>query len=319
MSQNEIDLKYLIETIRKKKKFILFGTLSCVIVAVITSFFLPAVYQASLLLEVGKIYSPFGQPQSEPTFIEAPESIVMEIKSDNILDQIRQKLQLDVSLKSLHGRLNIETFSFKGIGTEYSPFINITYRGSSSRQVVDFLNSLSLIIAEQHAEKFMIIQESFNSRIKYIRDKIVASERIISAQTQYLAESQKYINKGEKSADEFTNEMNKLETSSSSPTDILFLQSSSLVEKQNITELTMFKSTTNLSVGQNQKEIAEDNIEIVSLESRLKLSWPTRVRNPAVLPEYPVGPKKKLIVIITAGLGLFFTTMYALAREYLKD
>ena len=101
--------------------------------------------------------------------------------------------------------------------------------------------------------------------------------------------------------------------------DILYLQSSSLTEKQNITELTQFKARMDMGIGNNQREIAKAEKEIISLESQINLSSPTEIISPACLPEFPVKPQKKIIVIIGAALGLLGSSLFVFFREYMKN
>ena len=85
------------------------------------------------------------------------------------------------------------------------------------------------------------------------------------------------------------------------------------------TDLTRFWAEINQAILEARSEIADSKIRIVDLKSRIELSSPTEIRSPAVLPERPSKPDRKLIVAIGGVLGLALTTLIVLFREYLKE
>lgn len=313
---DEIDLRALLKLIVKKKKVIIGGTLGCIILAGAVSFMIPKLYQSSLILEVGRIYLSSSAWKQELQFIEEPAATATVMGSNGILESVRQRLKLDIPLKKIKNRLEIITFTE---AREYLPILEVVFEGSSPRQSVDILNTLAGIIIDRHGEKYRPYQEAIEKRIQFNREKIVALEKIISAQVQYRELSQKYINKGEISADEFSRELGELDSSKPSAVDMLYLQGSALTEKQLITELTRFKAEMDMRIGQNQKEITDAEMEIVNLQSRLDLSSSTMIISPAVPIDRPVKPNKVLIIIIAAVIGFALMILVVSGREYLKD
>ena len=134
----------------------------------------------------------------------------------------------------------------------------------------------------------------------------------------YRELSQKYIERGEVSADEFSKELGSLDLSSSTTMDMLYLQDSALREKINISTLTKFKAEMDMQIGEGKKEIADAEMEIADLQSRLGLSFTTRIVSPAVIVDKPVKPNRPLIVILALVIGSGLMILIVTGREYLK-
>ncbi|MFH1038802.1 MAG: Wzz/FepE/Etk N-terminal domain-containing protein [PVC group bacterium] len=312
----EIDLRALIKLIIRRKKIIVGGTLGCVILAFAVSFIIPEAYESSLILEVGRIYLSSQAWKQELQFIEEPEATAEVMESFGILDEVRRKLRLDVTLKSLGKQLEVNTFVKD---KEYLPVLEIISEGESPQQAVDILNTLAAMVIARHTDKYQVYRKGLEERIKYNQEKIAAFKKIISAQEKYRDLSQQYIDQGQISADEFVKELGKLDSSSPSAVDMLYLQGSVLTEKQQVRDLTRFKAEMDMRIGQNQKEMADAEIDIVELQSRLELSSPTRIISPAVPIDKPVKPNRPLIVLLAAVIGFALMILIVAGRQYLQE
>ena len=84
MNGSEATLKDYIAVVRKRMKLILAGMLVCAVIAAVVSLIMPKTYQSSLILEVGKIYLPPSERQSqqEVELLEEPDSTAQVIESD---------------------------------------------------------------------------------------------------------------------------------------------------------------------------------------------------------------------------------------------
>jgi capsular polysaccharide biosynthesis protein len=316
MIPEEIDLRSLLKLIYAKKKIIIFGTLACIILAGTFSFIIPKVYESSLILQVGTIYLSSNAWKQEMQFIEEPEATAKIMTGIGIMEKARQQLNLDLTPKQIKKSLEVTTFIE---ANEYLPILEVAYEASSPLETVAFLNALAGTVIDRHSRKNGAYRQGMEGKIKYNREKIVAFEKIISAQTRYRDLSQKYIDRGEISSEEFMKELGEVEFSSPSAVDMLYLQGSALTEKQHITELTQFKAELDMRIGQNQKEKADAEMEIVNLQSRLDLSSSTMIISPPVPIERPVKPNKPLIIIIAAVIGFALMILIVSGREYLRD
>ena len=314
MSETDYELKDYLKVIRQRIKFIILVTLLIMMIAGIISFILPEVYQSSLFLEVGRIY--LGSPsEKSPQFLEEPETVAELIVSEGALNEVRRRLKIDELLTGIRDSLEVNTFLKE---KEYLPILKITCQNTKPEQTVEVLNALSAIIIKRHAQKYTLYQIALENKIELNRQKITSIEKTIAAQGQYMELSQKYINKGEDDSDEFSKDLTELQPSESSPLDILFFQSSALSEKMHVTELTRWKAEMDVETWKNYKEIADNKMKIVDLKSQMELSSPTEIISPAVLPEKPFKPKKKLIILIAGLLGMAFSTLFVFFQEYMK-
>ena len=312
----EIDLRALLKLIIRKKKIILGGTLICVILAGGLSFIISKTYESSLILKVGRIYlsSPAWKPEMQ--FIEEPDATATVMGSKGILAEVRSRLKLNITLQEMKNQLEILTFVE---ASEYLPIIEVTYEAGSPRAAVEVLNALAAIIIDRHQKRYVPYQTGLEKRIEYNQEKISAIEKINSAQTKYRDLTQNYIASGEVSVEEFLKELGDLEASSPSAVDMLYLQGSALTEKQNITDLTRFKSEMDILIAKGEQAAADAGMEIADLQSRLGLSSPTMIVSPAVLVDKPVKPNKPLIFLVAAVVGFVIMVVLIAAREYLKD
>ena len=313
---DDFDLRTLLKLVFKEKKLIIGGTLGWVVLVGAISFIIPRVYESSMIMEVGRIYLSEKAWKQELQFIEEPQAAAEVIQSPGILDEVRRKLRFEMTLKSMRNRLEVKTFIED---KEYLPILEITSEADSPQQAVDILNALAGIIIARHSEKYEAYRNGLEGRIKYNREKIAAFKKIVSAQEQYRDLSQQYIDKGQISADEFMKRLGKLESSSPSAVDMLYLQGSALTEKQHISELTEFKAEMDMRIGQNQKEMADAEMDIVELQSRLELSSPTRIISPAVPLDRPVKPNRTIIIPLAAVIGFALMILLVTVRHYMQE
>ena len=311
----EIDMRQLLKLIFKNKMVIIGGTLACVVLGGALSFLMPRAYQSSLIMEVGRIYLSPRMGTQEMQFLEAPESVDNLMSGIGILSEVNRDLDLGLRTKKLQKRLEVVTFVD---AKKTLPILEVIYEGRSPREAVNVLNTLAGIIINRHKEMYRPYQGGLEKRIQSNRNKISAIEQIIAAQTSYRELAQKYIEKGEVSAEDFSKELGDLNSAGSTAVDMLYLQESALREKLNISTLTKFKAEMDLRIGEGKKEIADAEMEIADLQSRLGLSFMTRIVSPAVMVDKPVKPNRPLIVILAAVIGSGLMILIVTGREYLK-
>ncbi len=311
----EIDVRFCIQLILKRKKPVLAVTILFALLAFVVFLLLPADYESSLILEVGEIY--LGKMSNqEKKLLEEPETVAAFISSDGILDRAREELALDLYLKSIRKNLAVETFREE---SALLPVLRISYRGHPPRMPKNIVSFLAGLVEERHDRIYEPYRKSLDELIETTGRKISALEKIIAAQLQYQKLAQAYIERGEGSVEEFTRDLEELDSSAPSALDLLFLQSSSLTEKQHITELTQFKSDLELRIARNRKEITEAEMEAINLRNMKELSSPTEIISPAVIPDRPVGPGPVVMILLGAVLGFALSSLAILFGEYLKD
>jgi len=311
----EIDVRFCIKLILKRKKLILSVTAVFAVLALLLSLLLPADYESSLMLEVGEIY--LGKmSRQENQLLEEPAAVAEFISSDGMLARARKELGFDLALRSIKKHLEIETFREE---SNLLPVLRVSYRGHPPRMTRDMVDFLAGLVEERHGRIYEPYRKNLDELIVTTGRKISALEKIIDAQIQYGNLAQEYIDQGEGSVEEFARDLRELKTPEPSALDLLFLQSSALIEKRHITDLTRFKSDLDLKIAQNRKEMAEGEMEIIHLRNMKELSSPTEVISPAIIPDRPVGPGSIVMILMGAVLGFALVSLAILFQEYLKD
>jgi hypothetical protein len=281
-----------------------------VIAAVIVSIVSP-VYQVSSMLKIGTIYLPPKSTRSDAQLLEPVKILAGVIDSGAPLKNAGKKLRGDTAHT---GKMEAETF-YKG---EF-PLIEIRCYNREPQFGFELLTEVVKTILDQHNRKYESNQRALNTLIGNLQKMIKVNEKAIAAQTQHLQEIHKISNEGKEEIASFKDDLEKLDPSTISPIELLFFQSSSLNEGTFIAQLNQVKADLQVSIEENYEKIASFQDSIVNMENRLALSTTTEIISPAVVPKYPLRPKKKLIVVIAGFMGLILTTFYALFREYLRD
>ncbi len=308
-------LRDYLMVLRKRKTFILLGTLACVIAAGIISFILPKTYQATMILRGGELYLPLKTTENNVRLIEDPEITVKMILSDAVLDKVRKKLNLRTDLMSFKSRFTVAPLKKDDMRKEMLPYLEVAFQGREPEQTVEVLNAVAEVIIGRHREKYDAVQDSLRNMLTNLQDKISAAKAIAAEKTKALQAAAKSIEEGERDAGNFINRMGEVSDSETTPVELLFLQSSSLAEKVNITNLKQIKDNLNTEIEKERQNIADLHGQIDSIKNLIVLSSPTEIISAPILPEKPVKPRKRLIVMAAGVLALAGTTLWAFSRE----
>jgi len=318
----EANLKDYLKIIVNNKRFIIFGTILCAAAAAAASLIMPQTYQSSLILEVGKIYlPPREQTKQEVQYIEEPNSTARVIESEEILDRVRQELNLDITLKKMREQLEIVTFEESVTNTQQmiSPLVKAVYNAHSPSECVEVLNAIASIIVKQQSITYHANREALENRGKNLQEKVTSMEEVLAAQSKYRNGIQTSIEAADKTADEFGNGVSELDRSNISPVELLFLQSSSSAQRKSVTDMSEIVAELDVMIGENKEKLGDFKDEIVNIQSLSSLSTPTRVRSSAVLPDRPISPDKVINTVVGGILGLVFTILFSFFRVYWKD
>ena len=319
MNDNVPDLKTYLRIIVRYKRFIIWGSIICALAAGIVSFIMPQTYQSSLLLEIGKIYlPPRDMTKQETEFIEEPKSAAHVIESEAVLNKVSAELNLDIPLRKLRKKIEVETFNdvMSTSQKEGSPLVKIICEASEPQETVDVLTLLASTIVDQHKMRYQSNQQSLKNLVMIYNEKIASMQKVVSTQQKYRQQIQLNIDKTDKTADKFSIDLSELDSSKISPIEFLFLQSSSSAQRKSVNDLREIIAELDTLIGENQEKIGEYKDEIVNLESLNKLSTPTRIRSPAILPDHATSPNKLLNIIIAGLLGLILTILISFFHVY---
>ena len=165
MQEDEIELIDYLRVIWKRRWLIMGGTFACMLTAMLVSYKLPKVYQGSVILEVGKIYSPTKAEQQEKfELIENLEGVETILKSNAILQQLKERIEYDNNIRSLRNSIEINVKS--------NPLVILSLRLQEPQAIIDGLRFLSDHIINDHKKKHEITQRMLENDLLAIHEKM---------------------------------------------------------------------------------------------------------------------------------------------------
>lgn len=296
MPEEEVELIDYLRVIGKRRPLIVGGTLACMIGALGINFWLPKVYQGSMILETGKIYGLAKSDQQEKLeLIEDPKSIEAVLKSDSMLYELKKRIDYDRDLKALKRAISVDV--------KTNPLVVVTLKLSDPQAIVDGLNFLAERIINDHKSKYELTIRTLDGenlaiheKTKNLTGKIQDNKRkedelqkkIKNVEAQILIESgqintdnayQKIVEDQIKTIMEAIAESKKriadLDLKAASPLEILFLQTTlqnhdlRLADfKKEINDLRQRESERQKQIAERQKQMADLRNQITDLRSQ---------------------------------------------------
>jgi len=357
MKEDEIYLKDIVQVLRKRKWFIVIGTVVIMALAGVISVLMHPTYQSSVMLEIGEIYLP-SSPITEPAMLLEEVTTVAELINGDVFSEIalKQSGKNILDPETLSYQMEVEIFE-----KEKLPLIIVSCNSRDPRQAFELVSNICKSIIARHDKKYDTILLPFELSIRNIEENIFSMQEIIKSiegeikaiqsqikaimnkivtQTQYSIEVVKDISKGEDSLEQFKNKLSEIKPTQASPVEILFLQTSYSNEQMHISELRNTQAELQIEIENRNIEIEEKKIKIegkrqtiedrknsmlelkeknIGLKLKLDLSTQTQIIKSANLPEFPIRPNKKIFLIAGAFIGFIFSTSFTLLREILKS
>ncbi len=146
----EVELIDYLRVIWKRKRLILTGTLASMSAAFGASLLLPNIYQGSMVLEVGKVYSVTRADQQEKMeLIEDPKSFETILLSNDTLQQMKGHIGDDIDIQTLRRAIEVDVKS--------NPLAVVSLKLREPQAIVRGLNFLAERIIGDHQKKHDII------------------------------------------------------------------------------------------------------------------------------------------------------------------
>jgi capsular polysaccharide biosynthesis protein len=306
LEEDEIDLRDYIKVLGKRKWQIasIFGGI--VILTIIISFLTPPVFQASNLIEVGKIK---GEP------IQSLNAINSVFSRETVLQQIRSKIQEKEAFKEKTMATNQvgQMFDIKesesgGNGDKSSKFIEIQGRAHTPEEAVTVVEAVSDILLTYHNNIFSEAKKNYEAELATIVDEKEKTEKNITKTNEEIARLE----------NDMENYQREINNRSAAYSDAQGRIAESYIDL--------------LATVKNQKESKESQLlnlehKLVNLEQQIQSkkyervyeTKPTEIEVPATAPETRISPKRKQNVIIAGVLGIFLGILYAFGAEYFKE
>ena len=180
-------LQHYWKIIKNGKWFIIGGTVFLTVATALISFLLPPVYEASMILETGKLYPiPEEGIRKEVELIEEPMAMAELLRSSQFLDTTRKKLGLDLTLEEMEKRLEVEQIvALTRFQRAESTLILVSWEDTTPALCVKVLNSLAEQLIEEHRRIFKVAMKAFAGRLESRKKQIAAGEKIIANQARY--------------------------------------------------------------------------------------------------------------------------------------
>ena len=296
--EDEIDLRDYINVLIKRKWGILSIFAIAVIIAVIISLILPLTFQASNLVEIGRI---------KKVNLQSHTGIQSVFRRGTVLKQIKTKLEQPLglsettSIESIAGMFDVK----ESLGGEKSGFIEIQGRSDTPEKAVEVVNAVTEILLTYHQNIFAEAKKMFNTEVESIIKSKEKTEKDIEKTNNTIVRLNQDIKNYEQEIAKRAN-----------------IQS----EGQG----RIAESYINLLAGiKDQKETKESQLlnleqKLISLDQSIQQkeyekayqTKPTKVEVQAIPPETKIAPKRKQNVMIAGILGLFIGIFYAFGAEY---
>lgn len=323
-------------------------TLICVIITAVVSFLMPKVYRATTIIEVGRIFIPGKETgKSQIQEIEDIESISEVIQSDEMLNKLIEKFNLEMTTGSLRYRLKVEPIlgRFVGSGSE-KRLVRVSLDYQHPKRIVEILNTLVNSLIDQHTRVYQASIKALDREIQNSQEKIktlnneieIASQDIkvinktIDRQIEYQKVIRDQIRVTKEGITELKKELSRLNVTEISPLEILFLQTTLRNQEERVADHYHELNEVELVIGEQRQLIREtkESIEekrrriqdlqdkIVNLQNVRAFSENTRVRTASIVPNEPVKPKIKLNALMAGIIGFVVTVMLVFFFEYLQ-
>lgn len=324
--QEEISLREIIETIWNGKIIIISVTVIAMLTAGVLSFFvLSPTYEASATVRVN---------QNEEMSNSQLNSFTETIKSDVSIHRIIEKLQLnenDYSISSIRNNLTVNNIKDTNV-------IRLTLKGTDPEAITMITNLLAFEIGARieitdRAGKIVTAR----NRLDDINDAMIITQgEIIETENQLKVTPEILITKKTVSDDPYLQSIVNEEQPGTSSRDTGAM---SLIHEEinplytnlknrladatiHLTKLQEERNTLNENIMEQELRIQELEVQIDN--EKLKAKNSERLLNgfnavfisPAIEPQVPTGPNKKLNIAVSAIVGIMVSLVYVFVRHY---
>lgn len=152
---NKVELIDYFLVIWKRRWLVFLGTVACMGVASLVALSTPKMYQASLLLETGRLDAQHkGLTAAETTVIEESSIIVATLTGDEMMEKLQARIGWPADRASLRGQIQVE--QVKGA----SALLEVSFRHFEPTVAVEGLRFLADQVIENHREKYEMFADS---------------------------------------------------------------------------------------------------------------------------------------------------------------
>lgn len=296
MGNDEIQLIDILRIFYRRKALILSVTVVCTLVALGVSLTLPEIYRVTTIIEPGKIPISNAKGQViDEKIVESPEFLRETILGGAYDRAIRAKLNI---LPSGYPKLKVDI-------PKGTTLLTISVESADPAQAVAILEELNSQVTPVIQEKVdREVREIWNliklaelehqkdlDKIKLVKDQLTATDATI-----HSLEADRKIAMIERQSDAMA----------------VLLYSNEIQNHQRYYN----QLQSNLKDFEMNPKIS--NLKIENMRQQLAGLKASKMHKAPTAPEYPIKPKKSLIVVLGFMLGLMGSTLLAFLLEYLR-
>ena len=327
MEEKEVELIDYLNIIWKRKWFIIFGTLLCLIIAGIVSFLLKPVYEIDAIIQPGKFIVQNQAGNFEQVVIENPLQIADKVKHKSFDALITVELGIELSQLP-----EIEADNIRD-----TLLTRIWIRNHDVEEGKKILDSLIDIIKSDIDEKVNIEINNIDSIIK---GKEIENERrskeieilkkklLISGQRKKdLVEEMKSLKDRIQELEREQMRVLKKENRSEMEGLGLLLYSNEIQQSfryhdilnEKLSNEKLLEEDVNSALQVEHALIDQVDNQIANLRERKGRIDHTKIIKTPTRSLYPVFPKKKLNILVAAVLGFIVFTLLSFFLEYMES
>ena len=309
IQEDEIDLRELFDTIMRRKKFIMVFTFIVTVLAIIYSLTKTPIYEARALVEIGsyKLHNN-NNNNNNKAYLDNGSQLVQKL---NLLfiDRYKNKKDLKAKIVSI-------SIPKKGAKT----FIEIKSEAISNELAKKEITKVISFIKEQHQKILDDVKQRREMEIGNIE------KNIESIKTKAVPLLDKKIALQEQSLKEFKDQVESIRKNISKIEDKNpALTALKLMEKRDLTTFIINLNTQLMDMRDKRDEILNRRVAQLEEQKTLlkSLLLPHNYKNSEVIGEiltndYPIKPKKKLIVIVAFVTGLILSIFLVFFLEFIN-
>jgi LPS O-antigen subunit length determinant protein (WzzB/FepE family) len=303
IQEDEIDLRELFKTLWDKKWFIILFTAIITIIAIIYSLSKTPTYEAKALVEIGKY-------KDNNTSVDIDNTAEL-VKKLNVLF-------IDMYKNDKNREFKITSIS---IPKNQTTLLEIKAEAISNELAIKEINKVVSFVQSEHQN---ILNDVKNSRELEIKNLDAKIENIKNKDTAFLQEK---IDLQEKNIKEYNEQLNSINKNLK---DIENLNPSlaalKLMEKRDLSNFVMDLNLQLVDLKNKKDELGTNMINSL-LEKKNTLTTMllphnyknTEIVGKIIINDYPVKPKKKLIVIFAFVTGFILSIFLVFFMNFIKS
>jgi len=324
--EDEIELIDILRVIWKWKYLIIAGTVAFGLIATIISFNMTKIYSIDMVLRPGILS--FGE-QGKNIYIDSPDNIKALIDSGTFNNDILNYLN-EIKMGNIPKKLKIKITIPKNSDT-----IKVEYETDDIKQGMAIQNRLSKLILDIYSTKVKYFKNECDMKLNSLKSEVESIKKTIPSYKRNVKNIEKRIDELTSESESIKNnttnlikERNKLLSNSPKENNVLSALLYSNTIQQNlelsnnyqneINEYKLKKEEELQEIEKTENEIEKKLSEIINLQFKKDNIQNIQFLQPATSSQYPIKPKKMLIIALAEVSGLLLMLFLAFFLEFVS-